>query len=140
MRHLVLIGAGGHGRVAADIASLLGYEEIEFLDNKWPEISEIGLWPVVGRPDAARLAQLVQAGTEVFISVGNSNLRQQVSEALTGAQKPCLVHPSAVVSPNAAVDEGTIIVAGAIVNAFAAIGAGVILNTGCTIEGIHFQT
>ena len=33
MNKLVIIGAGGHGRVAADIARLNGYSEIRFLDD-----------------------------------------------------------------------------------------------------------
>lgn len=34
---LAIIGAGGHGRVVADIAKLNGYEEIVFFDDN-PEI------------------------------------------------------------------------------------------------------
>ena len=30
---LTIIGASGHGRVAADIAERIGYNEIEFLDD-----------------------------------------------------------------------------------------------------------
>ena len=33
MRRLVIIGAGGHGKVVADIAKLDGYEDIIFLDD-----------------------------------------------------------------------------------------------------------
>ena len=33
MKKLVIIGAGGHGRVVADIARLNGYEDIIFLDD-----------------------------------------------------------------------------------------------------------
>ena len=33
MKKLTIIGASGHGKVVADIASLNGYEEIEFLDD-----------------------------------------------------------------------------------------------------------
>ena len=30
---LIIIGAGGHGKVCADIAKLCGYENISFLDD-----------------------------------------------------------------------------------------------------------
>jgi len=134
MKHLMLIGAGGHGRVAADIAAILGYRPIEFLDNNWPEVQKNEIWPVVGRPDNERLSETVSSGAEVFVSVGDNKVRQQLSELLIGANVQRLVHPSAIISANARISEGTIIVAGVIVNAFAIIGNGVILNTACTID------
>lgn len=33
-KKLVIIGAGGHGRVCAEIASMNGYSDISFLDDK----------------------------------------------------------------------------------------------------------
>ena len=33
MKKLVILGAGGHGKVVADIAVKNGYEEIVFLDD-----------------------------------------------------------------------------------------------------------
>ena len=36
---LTIIGASGHGRVAADIARLNGYDEIVFLDDDPEKIS-----------------------------------------------------------------------------------------------------
>ena len=33
MKRLVILGAGGHGRVAADIAGKNGYDSIAFLDE-----------------------------------------------------------------------------------------------------------
>ena len=134
MKRIVLIGAGGHGRVVADIAAMLGYDVLGFLDQNWPELKNNGPWPVTGRADKAGFAETVQAGGEVFVSIGDNRLRQQVSKLLGGTKLPGLVHPSAVISPNATIAEGTVVVAGTVVNAFAAIGAGVILNTGCTID------
>ena len=46
-RRLIILGASGHGKVAADIAIRSGYEEILFLDDN-PETREYLGWPVVG--------------------------------------------------------------------------------------------
>lgn len=35
--NLLLIGAGGHGKVVAEIAEDCGYEKIDFLDSNSPE-------------------------------------------------------------------------------------------------------
>ncbi len=46
-RRLIILGASGHGKVAADIAIRSGYEEILFLNDN-PETRECLGWPVVG--------------------------------------------------------------------------------------------
>ena len=35
MKSLAIIGAGGNGKVAADIAATLGWIKIEFFDRTW---------------------------------------------------------------------------------------------------------
>ena len=37
MNRLIIIGAGGHGRVCAEIAELCGYRDIAFLDDSLSE-------------------------------------------------------------------------------------------------------
>ena len=36
-KNLLIIGAGGHGRVVAEVAAACGYENISFLDDNSPE-------------------------------------------------------------------------------------------------------
>lgn len=33
MKSLLIIGAGGHGRVVAEVAADLGYERIDYIDD-----------------------------------------------------------------------------------------------------------
>ena len=47
MRKLAIIGAGGHGKVIADVARRNGYAEIVFLDDN-EQIHECGGYPVIG--------------------------------------------------------------------------------------------
>ena len=49
MNRLIIIGAGGHGRVIADIARLNGYNDIRFLDDS--DISVSGGYDVIGKVD-----------------------------------------------------------------------------------------
>ena len=46
-RRLIIIGASGHGKVAAGIAMCSGYDEILLLDDN-PEARECLGWPVAG--------------------------------------------------------------------------------------------
>ena len=47
-KKLIILGASGHGKVAADIALRSGYDEILFLDDN-PEVRECLGRPVAGR-------------------------------------------------------------------------------------------
>ena len=46
MRKLAIYGAGGHGRVVAETASMLGWQEIVFFDDSWPQHQKNSIWPV----------------------------------------------------------------------------------------------
>ena len=124
MTRLSIIGAGGHGKVVAEIAQTCGYVNITFLDQKWPEKTTNGAWPVVGASPAAE--------DLVFCAVGNNATRRRLS--IASSPMPTLIHPTAVLSPSVSVAGGSVAMAGAIVNAGAKIGRGAILNTGCSID------
>ena len=134
MKRIVLIGAGGHGRVVADTATCLGYEQIDFLDANWPQMQMNGVWPVIGALDAEKLTEFIGSDCQFFVSIGRNSIRQTAFKKLDEATVSTLVHPSAIVSKFATIGSCTIVVAGVVVNAFASIGTGVILNTGCTID------
>ena len=36
-KKLLIIGAGGHGKVVAEVASACGYDNVKFLDDNSPE-------------------------------------------------------------------------------------------------------
>lgn len=130
---LAILGASGHGKVAADIAIQRGWDTIVFYDDAWPEKSVLEDWPVAGTSDDL----LRQASTfdGVFVAIGDNRVRcRQLARLLDArATLPSLIHPAAVVSPFATLGESVMLVAGAIVNAFASVGRGSIVNTGATV-------
>ena len=55
-KKIVIIGAGGHGKVVADIARKSGYTDIVFLDDN-ASVKEINGYPIAGTvKDVARFA------------------------------------------------------------------------------------
>lgn len=130
MKPLLLVGAGGHGRVVADVAELSGWAEICFVDDRWPDLKESGPWSVI-----AALRNLSDHLTkrDVFVSIGANGPRLELHRQI-GAPAPTIVHPSAVVSRYASVGAGTVVLANAVVNAGARIGEAVIVNTAATID------
>lgn len=138
MNRLRIIGAGGHGRVLADIAETAGYRDIAFLDAGFPELRRSGAWDVIGTP-----ADLDEA--DYALGIGNNQTRMRLLETFPDTLVT-LVHPSAVVSPHAEIGAGSVICAGAVIGPFVRLGAGCIINTGasvdhdCTLdEGVHLS-
>lgn len=146
MRKLVIIGAGGHGKVVLEIAkTMVIYDEIVFLDDK-----NVGKYVmnqlIVGQVSSYRAMDT--QGIELIVAIGDNNTRLTLLEEIMnkGYIVPILKHPSAVVSQSATVGRGTVIMPNAIINAQAHIGQGVIVNTGAIVEhdckvadGVHLS-
>jgi sugar O-acyltransferase (sialic acid O-acetyltransferase NeuD family) len=138
MRALRIIGAGGHGRVLADIAQGMGYTDIAFLDAQFPDLTRSGAWDVIGTP-----ADIDDA--EYALGVGDNQTRIGLLESLP-AELATLIHPSATVSPHAEIGAGSVICAGAIIGPFTKLGHGCIVNTGASVDhdcaladGVHIS-
>jgi len=129
---LVLIGAGGHGKVAADAARGGVWSEIVFLDRSYPERRTNGVWPIVG--SMTEISALRATGAALFLSLGDNAARARLWAELKMTESPTLIDPDAYVSAHAKLGPGTLVVRNAAVNADVQIGRGVIINTGATVD------
>lgn len=125
---LTIVGASGHGKVVAEIARLNGYNEIVFYDDN-PTLRACGCWPVVGTTD-----QLTTEDSELFIAIGNANVRERFMERFSDVQMPVLIHPSAVVAPQVPIGRGSVVMPGAVINPGSVLGEGVIVNTCASVD------
>ncbi len=130
MKKLMIIGAGGHGKVAADIAKNNGYEEIVFLDDK-EDLTECGEYPVAGKGEEFR-----NYTCDMFVAVGNPSIRKKYQEEIEGAGKniATLVHPNAIIGDNVKIGKGTVVMAGVVINSDSVIGKSCIINTCASID------
>ena len=132
---LIILGAGGHGKVAADCAEAQGrWSNIVFYDDRWPTITTCARWPVAGTSQA--LASADAKAAEAFVAIGEARLRLEWIDRLRqfGFVLAKIVHPKAIVSPGAAIGPASLVVAGAIVNIDAQVGEGAIVNTGASLD------
>ncbi len=129
MKELIILGAGGHGKVVADIALMVGYDDIRFLDDDHPTRSHIGSWPIIGK-----LNNPMEKDLPKFVAIGNNLVRQQLSRTLESQNLVSIIHPRAVVSSRAKIGAGVVAVAGVVVNCDTDVGDGVILNTACSVD------
>lgn len=134
MKKLLLVGAGGHGKVVADLAEHLAWDEIAFLDDKWTEGYGDMPWPVIGKVD--QIEALKGTFEHALIAIGNNGIRLNYHRRLLGLgfEVPVLVHPSATVSPYAKIGAGTVVFANAAINVDVRIGEAAIVNTGATVD------
>lgn len=126
MNRLILIGAGGHGRVLADIARLNGYTDIDFLDD-----TKSG--EVLGC--VSEFVKYVDTA-DFIVAIGNCAARRRIQGELTcaDARIVSLIHPNAVIARDVKIGEGTVVMAGAVINTNTVIGKGVILNTNASVD------
>jgi sugar O-acyltransferase (sialic acid O-acetyltransferase NeuD family) len=135
MSSLLIAGAGGHGRVVADLAEESGmFPHICFLDDRFPQLEAAALWPVVGT--LASLPDLRDRFDAFIAAFGDAALRlvsvQQASQ--NGYSTRPLVHPRAFVSRHATLAAGSVVCAGAVISVGAELGMACIVNTGATVD------
>lgn len=129
MNHLVVIGAGGHGGVVADIAEKSGYTQIVFLDDNASSKECVG-YPVVGT-----LSDIRRFSTSDFIvAIGNPEIRERITRLIDDKRLVTLIHPSAVIAKSVKIGKGTVIMAGAVINPETVIGCGCIINTCSSVD------
>ncbi|WP_305082575.1 NeuD/PglB/VioB family sugar acetyltransferase [Neisseria lisongii] len=135
-RKLVIVGAGGHGKVVADTARLSGqWQGVYFVDDRADRPSEILGFPVLG--DSSLLGnEILPQEFDAAVAVGDNAARAAVYQKLhsLGFALPAIIHPTAFVSPLSRIGAGTVVFAQAAVNAGAATGCGCIINTAASID------
>jgi UDP-perosamine 4-acetyltransferase len=138
MPDIIVIGAGGHARVVADVIRLSGQFQLHgFLDQSHPERygREYEGVRILGGDDL--LPQLLQRGVRhATVAIGDNRARQRIGQQLIelGFQLPPLVHARATVASSVQLGAGTVVFAGAVINPATRIGEHVIINTGATID------
>lgn len=128
MNRIIIVGASGHGKVVADIARLNGYNEILFLDDN-PSLHHCMEYPVVGKTDHIKALD-----GDLFVAIGNAQIRSKFMIANHDRKFAKLIHPSAIIARNVQIGDGTAIMAGAVINPDVIIGKGCIINTASSID------
>jgi sugar O-acyltransferase (sialic acid O-acetyltransferase NeuD family) len=130
MKRLLIVGAGGHGRVVADAARAMAlWDEIAFVDDTRPVGTRVAAWPVLGGLPDVLAGHLVG---ECVVAIGANRVRLKLEAA--GLSLATVIHPSAVLAPEVQLGAGSMVLARAVINIDARIGAACIINTAAVIE------
>lgn len=132
MDKLVIIGAGGHAKVALDIATLMdNWSEIVFLDDN--KTGEIMGYPIKGKINDSHL---YKNSHDFFVAIGDNGTRSKFQNHLLKEDFSIisLIHPSAIISKFSKIGQGSIVMAGSIINSNVTIGQGTIINTNSSVD------
>jgi len=146
MNNLLIIGAGGHGKVVADIAKTTNmFHEIAFLDDN-KNIKELNGLKVIDQ--LSNLGHYKKRYKYAFIAIGNNYKRLELLNKLLieGFEIPTLIHPFTYVAKDTIIGLVSVIMPGAIINTSSVIGMGCIVNTNASIDhdckigiGVHLS-
>lgn len=122
---VVVYGAGTHGRVVGEAATLGGRPIRGFVDDGRPDM--IGLLSA-DDPDLKDSLWVV--------GVGNNTHRMELIQKLKLQKRDLatVIHPTAFVAPSAILQEGVFVGPNAVVHTNAKLGEGVIVNSGAIVE------
>jgi sugar O-acyltransferase (sialic acid O-acetyltransferase NeuD family) len=134
---VVILGAGGHGQVVADILfhmwkSGRDLEIHGYLDNDESLTGKRLLGIRVLGPQSL----LPEVGHEAVVAaIGDNAIRRRIYEELSPSQTfLTAIHPSAIISPDVKIGPGAMVCAGAIIGPGAVVGENAIINTGATVD------
>ncbi len=130
MTSLLILGAGGHGRVVADAALAAG---------SWTRVSATDRDPARCNgellPGVTLLANApIHAERAVHVAIGDAGARAREVSGLPAGALASVIHPKASVSPHAFIAPGCFIAAQAVVAPGARLGISVIVNHGAVVD------
>lgn len=134
---IVIIGAGGHGRVVLDILQASKHYHVRgFLDsNKDLHGHFVDGVPVLG--DIGMLDELRSAGVAgAIVAIGDNSTRKFYASVVAShnLQLVNAIHPTASLARTVTIGSNVVIAAGAMVCAHAAVSDSAVLNTGSIVE------
>lgn len=130
-KRLLIVGGSSFATEVEELARLVGYEEIAFLDDN----AERALaHPVIGCMQD--LEKYRAQYDHAIVALGNNSSRMRYHEKLESLHYhiPTLIHPTAYVSPDAQLAPGCIIRTFAVVGRYAQLGKATILNIGAKVD------
>ena len=128
-KKVIIIGAGGHAKVIADIVLKSNDILVGFLDDHLEKGTHILGYEVLGDSSCAHLYQ----DCYFIIGIGSNKVRYTLSKQLD-VKWYTAIHPKATIAIDVHIGEGSAVMANAVINTSAHIGKHCIINTGAIIE------
>lgn len=133
-KKVVIIGAGGHSKVIADIIEKSNDILVGFLDDNLEKGKNIIInYSVLGKIEDCLKIKEQDNEIEFIIGIGSNNIRKKIANNYK-LNYYTAIHPSAQIGLDVMIEEGTAVMANACINSGAKVGKHSIINTGAIIE------
>lgn len=133
-KDVIIIGAGGHAKVIADIVKSSGDNLVGFLDDN------MDIQGNVIFEDKIVLGTTKEEDIEKYkdnyfiIGIGSNRVRKLISEKYPNLKYYTAIHPNAIIGSNVEIGEGTVLMAGTVINIGTKIGKHCIVNTCSSLD------
>jgi UDP-perosamine 4-acetyltransferase len=137
VRNVLVWGAGGHGRVVADIARANQYSVVGYADRDpdrfGARVDAVGAHVILSERAIDEWLEKNDAGL-LCLGIGDNAVRLAGMKRFPENRTPHMIHPAALVAPSVTIGPGTVVMAGVVINADATIARCAIINSGAIVE------
>ena len=130
-KNVVIIGAGGHAKVIADIITKSNDTVIGFLDDNL-DIQNKTIY--LNKTVLGTIKDIDKYKEYYFIiGIGNNNIRENIANSYD-LKWYTAIHPNAIIANEVSIEEGSVVMAGSIINTGTKIGKHCIINTKSSLD------
>ncbi|MBS9775998.1 MAG: acetyltransferase [Fusobacterium sp.] len=140
MKNIVIIGAGGHAKVVADIIlkrkselneklNIIGFLDDNYKNLKYKKIFDIS---ILGKMDLIK--EFKNKDYYYVVAIGNNKIREKIVKENSELKYYTAIHPSVIIGNEVEIKDGTVVMANVVINSYSYIGKHCILNTASIIE------
>ena len=133
-KNLAIIGCGGHSKVITEIAELIGFRKIFYVDKNKKKFFFFNREVISTLPEDYE--------DYIFIALGDNFQRENAFKEIINTNKKSqivsLIHPSSQVSKRCSLDIGSVVMPLCIINSSSKLGKGVIVNSNSVVEHDNF--
>ena len=130
-KDVIIIGAGGHAKVIADIIYKSGDNLIGFLDDN---LANKGKEIYLGKKVLGTTKDIENYNKNYFIiGIGNNSIRKKINNE-NNLKLYTAIHPSAIIAQDVKIGIGSVIMAGVVINPGTVIGKNCIINTCSSLD------
>lgn len=132
---VIILGAGGHGKVVLDVLIKAKFKVIGFLDDRIENAKKI-IHKVKILGPISQLENLTKNSLGVIVAIGDNFIRESIYNKAKKLNFTLIkaVHPKTYLHKSVKVGAGTVIMPNAVINIDSLIGENCIINTGAIIE------
>lgn len=136
MKKIVIIGAGGHGKVLAEIVKQnnnslnLGFVD-DGIEKETVVFDSITCWGTVNELITKQISV-----DGVVVGIGNNEIRKKIVQQLKTAGIPIesVVHPSVQIASSTVIGKGVAILQGAVISTLVHVEEGAIIDVGVVVN------